>query len=55
MLIQLEEQNITKEIFSISMMYQYGILYGLLLAILGVVISKKTNLWKNLNMKKRLL
>lgn len=53
MLIQLKEQNITKEIFLISMMYQYGILYGLIFAILGIIISKKTNLWKKFKYEKK--
>lgn len=46
MLKQLQNQNVTREMFALSTMYQYGILYGVILAVIGIVISKKTNLWK---------
>ncbi len=43
---QIQQQNLTKELFSVIVMLQYAILYGLLLAIIGVFISKKVDLWK---------
>ena len=45
LLIQLKEQSITKEIYSLSTMIQYGLLYGIILALIGIIISKKINLW----------
>ena len=43
---QLQEQNVTKELIIISTMFQYSILYGMFLASIGIILSKKTNLWK---------
>ena len=45
MLKQIQEQNVTKEMLGLVSMIQYGILYGLLLAIIGIFLSKKINLW----------
>ena len=50
---QLQEQNITKEILSLTAMIQYGIYYGIILAILGIIISKKVNLWKKFELNKK--
>ena len=46
MLKELQEQNITKEIYSIILAIQYSTLYGIVLAAIGGIISKKINLWK---------
>ena len=46
MLQQLQDQNITKETLALSGAVQYGILYGVVLAAIGVAISKKVHLWK---------
>ena len=46
LLKQLQEQNVTKELLAISTMIQYGILFGVILAIIGIILSKKVNLWK---------
>ena len=46
LLKQIQEQNITKEMLGLASMIQYGIPYGVILASIGIVISKKINLWK---------
>lgn len=46
MLKQLQNQNVTREMATLSTMFQYGILYGLILVVGGIVVSKKANLWK---------
>ena len=46
MLKQLQDQNITREMVALGTMFQYGILYGGILAVGGIVVSKKANLWK---------
>ncbi len=53
MLRQLQEQNITKGMLTIITTYQYGILYGFCLAILGIILSKKINLWKEFKFDKK--
>jgi hypothetical protein len=53
MLKQLEEQNGTKELLGISSMIQYGILFGVVLAAVGIVFSKKVNLWKKFKFDKK--
>lgn len=50
---QLQEQNVTKEILGLSMMFQYGIMFGVVLAGIGIVISKKVNLWKKFEFNKK--
>ena len=50
---QMQEQNITKELLAISTMNQYGIIYGVVLATIGIIISKKVNLWKKFNFNKK--
>ena len=53
MLKQLQEQNVTKEMLAIVSMFQYGIIYGLILACIGIVLSKKINLWKEFKIDKK--
>lgn len=43
---QLQEQNVTKEMVALSTMFQYSIPFGLILASIGIVFSKKINLWR---------
>ncbi len=50
MLKQLQDQNVTREMVALGTMFQYGILYGVILAVGGIVVSKKANLWKNLKL-----
>ncbi len=45
LLKQLQDQNVTKEMVAISSMIQYGILYGVILASIGIVLSKEVKLW----------
>jgi hypothetical protein len=45
-LLQLQEQGITTEMLSWSGAVQYGILYGVILAAIGIVIARKVGLWK---------
>ena len=53
MLKQLQEQNVTKEMYAIVSMVQYGILYGLILACIGIVLSNKIKLWKEFKIDKK--
>ena len=46
LLKELQDQKVTKEMIAISSMFQYGILFGIILASIGIVLSKKVNLWK---------
>lgn len=50
---QLQEQNITKDILALHTMYQYGIMYGVILAAISIPISKKVNLWKKFKFDKK--
>ena len=50
---QLQSQNVTKEMVIISTMFQYTLLYGLLLACFGIVLSKKIKLWKKFKFNKK--
>lgn len=43
---QMQEQNITTDQLALITMIQYGIIYGVALAAIGVGISKKVKLWK---------
>ena len=53
MLKQLQEQHVTKQMVAISTMYQYGVLYGVILAAFGIPLSKKVNLWKKFKFDKK--
>ena len=50
---EMQKQNVTKEIVAISTMYQYGIIYGVLLAGIGLFLSKKVNLSKKFIINKK--
>ena len=45
MLQKLQEQGMTTERLALTGAVQYGILYGVILAAIGLVISKKVGLW----------
>lgn len=49
---QLQEQGMTTELLALSAAVQYGILYGLVLAAIGLIISKKVGLWKEFRFDK---
>ena len=53
MLKQLQEQNATKEMVALSTMIQYGISFGLILSCIGIVFSKKVNLWRKFEFNKK--
>ena len=53
LLKQLQEQNVSKEMLAISTAIQYGILYGVILASIGIVISRKVKLWKDFKLDKK--
>ena len=53
LLKQIQEQNITKEMIVLSTMIQYGILFGIILASIGLVLSKKIKLWKEFRVDKK--
>ncbi len=48
----LRDQNVTREIVAISSMIQYGILFGVVLAAIGIVLSEKVHLWKTFRFEK---
>ena len=52
-LVILREQNVTKEMVALSSMMQYGILFGVVLAAIGSVISEKVHLWKAFQFEKK--
>ena len=53
MLQELNKQNVTKGLLALSSMMQYGILFGVVLAIFGIILSKKVNLWKKYTYNKK--
>ena len=53
LLKQLQNQNVTKEIVAMSSAIQYGIPFGVILASIGIVLSKKVNLWKEFKIDKK--
>lgn len=53
LLKQLQDQNVTKEMIGLSSIIQYGITFGLVLASIGIVFSKKINLWKKFKFDKK--
>ena len=55
LLKELQNQNVTKEMVAISFMIQYGILFGLILASIGIILSKKIKLWKEFKINKKAL
>ena len=52
MLQQLQEQGMTTQMLALSGAVQYGILYGAILAAIGLIISKKVGLWKEFRFDK---
>ena len=50
---QLQDQNISKEMIALSSMIQYGIVFGLILASIGIVLSKKIKLWEDFKLNKK--
>ena len=53
LLKQLQDQNVTKEMIAISSAIQYGILFGVILASIGIVLSRKIQLWKEFKTDKK--
>ena len=53
LLKQIQEQNVTKEIMGLSSAIQYGIPFGIVLASIGIVLSKKINLWNDFKLDKK--
>ena len=53
LLEELQKQNVTKEMVALSSAIQYSILFGVILASIGIVLSKKINLWKEFNVDKK--
>jgi membrane protease YdiL (CAAX protease family) len=52
MLQQLQGQGMTTEMLALSGAVQYGILYGVILGAIGLLISKKVGLWKEIRFDK---
>lgn len=53
LLKQLQDQNVSKQMVAISSAIQYGIAFGVILASIGIVLSKKVNLWKEFRTDKK--
>ena len=53
MLKQLQDQNVSKEIFGLVYMVEYGIVFGMILAAFAIFFSKKINLWHNFIINKK--
>ena len=53
LLKQLQDQNVTKEMVAVSSAIQYGILFGVILASFGIVLSKKISLWNKFKVDKK--
>lgn len=53
LLKQLQDQNVTKEMVALASMIQYGIPFGVILASIGIVLSKKIQLWKEFKINKK--
>ena len=53
LLQQLQNQNVSKEMVALVSSIQYGILFGVILASIGIVLSKKINLWKEFRIDKK--
>ncbi len=52
MLQQLQEQGTSTGVIALSAAVQYGILYGVILAAIGLILSKKVGLWKEIRFDK---
>lgn len=53
LLKQLQSQNISKKMVGISSSIQYGITFGVILACIGIILSKKVKLWKEFKIDKK--
>ena len=53
LLKQLQDQNVTKEMVALSSAIQYGIPFGIILASIGIVLSKKVDLWNDFKIDKK--
>ena len=53
MLNRLQEQNVSKNLLVISTLLQYGVVFGGILAFIGLIISQKVNLWKEFKYDKQ--
>ena len=50
---ELQKQNVSREMVALSSSIQYGIVFGLILASIGIVLSKKIKLWKEFKIDKK--
>ena len=53
LLKQIQEQNVTKEMLGLVSMIQYSIPFGVILATIGIFLSKKINLWNDFKLDKK--
>ena len=49
----LQDQNVTKEMVGLVSMIEYGITFGVILALIGILLSKKINLWNKFKLDKK--
>jgi len=52
MLQQLQEQGMSTGVIALSGAVQYGIFYGVILAAIGLILSRKVGLWKEIRFDK---
>ena len=53
LLKQIQNQNVSKEMIALASAIQYGIPFGVILASIGIVLSKKIKLWKEFKIDKK--
>ncbi len=53
LLKQMQEQNVTKEMLGLVSMIQYSVPFGVILATIGIFLSKKINLWNDFKLDKK--
>lgn len=53
LLKQLQDQSVSKEMLGLVSMIQYGLLFGVVLAIIGIIMATKVNLWKRFKIDKK--
>ena len=53
LLRELQDQNVSKGMVALSSAVQYGIVFGVILAGIGIILSKKIKLWKEFKLDKK--
>ena len=53
LLKQLQDQNVSKKMIAFSSAIQYGVLFGVILASFGIILSKRIKIWKEFKKNKK--